>query len=378
MKDIIVSKVLSTIGLFVHPLLEFHHNYSFSWNKIRNGLVITTDRFHLGDMVLLSPVLNNLKRQLPNGKIVLMVSNKLNGNLFKESEFVDEIIEYDLLAVNKFKTGARYFQRQIVPKAFDLIIFNRFDNEFYLTLWAAMARIRYRVGFNIGRTNFLNTKYVKLRPRIHDAEANIDILRSLGVQDVKEDLVLDIPEQNIKFAKDFFSRHGLKDDDCLLGIHPGSAINLRKKRWNIDRFIEVADFFSRESGTRVLFLGGPDEKNLMQRVKTKSQFSSLIAVDQSILDTAALIKRCNLFLSNDTGLMHFAAALKIPTLAIFRPTCPTRYRPWRTSNIVLQGANRCGPCYDYGNIPCEEIECLKSITVDQVLSALHKLKSLKK
>lgn len=378
MKEFIISGLLKFLGIFIHPFLEFYHNFSFSWNKVRNVLIITTDRFTLGNIVLLSPLLFNLKRQLPNGKVVLMVSNKIDGYLFNGTKFVDEVIEFDILKIKKFKTGARYFKKEIASRKFDIIIFNQLDNEFYYSLWATMARIRYRVGFDIGKANFLNTKYVKLRPGIHVAEANIDILKSLGIRCIKEDLVLDISQQALKFAKDFFSLYRLKKNDFLLGIHPGSNIRLSKKRWNIDRFIEVANCFGRESDVRVLFLGGPDDQDLMERIKARSVLSHIVANDQSILETAALIKRCNLFLSNDTGLMHIAAALKIPIVAIFGPTYSTRYRPWRTPHILLQNAQRCGPCYDSGNISCEEVECLQSLTVDQVLNALHKLENINK
>lgn len=93
----------------------------------------------------------------------------------------------------------------------------------------------------------------------------------------------------------------------------------------------------------------------------------------SITQTAAVIQRCNLFISNDSGLMHLAVAVKTPVVAIFGPTIPNKNAPYEGKNVVIRKELPCSPCYEmYKKFRCNDIKCLKLIEIEDVLMEIDK------
>jgi ADP-heptose:LPS heptosyltransferase len=151
----------------------------------------------------------------------------------------------------------------------------------------------------------------------------------------------------------------------LIGLHP--AAREATKRWMPERFAETGKELQRRYGGTVVVVGGPDERSLGQEVANAAGDRSLNLAGRTPLPVlGALLSRLAVFITNDSGPAHIAYALRVPTVAIFGGTDPTRWGPPRGEDFrVLINPIACWPC-DYGECPFG-YTCLQGISVDQVL-----------
>ena len=125
---------------------------------------------------------------------------------------------------------------------------------------------------------------------------------------------------------------------------------------------------------KIIIFGGKDEIELVDVILENMKESPINVVGKtSLRQTAALIEKCKIFISNDTGPMHIAAAMGVPVVAIFGPTNFYRTSPFGKQHIIVKSDLPCVPCYRGGNAKCDEIRCLKLISVDDVLNAVESL-----
>ncbi len=153
-------------------------------------------------------------------------------------------------------------------------------------------------------------------------------------------------------------------------IQPAAAFET--KEWMADRFAEVADFLAAR-GFRIVLTGSPHEKEKLQTVKSKMNAAAAILADLTIQELAAVIDAAQLYLGNDSGPAHLAAALKRPTVVLFGSSNSVAWSPWQTRSEVVQNHYDCNPCPGYRCLKFAEPECIKSISVEQVKSALLRL-----
>jgi lipopolysaccharide heptosyltransferase II len=157
-------------------------------------------------------------------------------------------------------------------------------------------------------------------------------------------------------------------------VHPGSGVHQAGfKRWPKERFSELADSLISDLGASVIFFGGAEETKLVEDISGMMRTQPLIMTGQTTLsETAALIEKCSLFISNDSGLLHVASAVSAPVIGIFGPTDPRRTGPYPDSSAVIRKDMTCSPCYAGKPVRCDHIECLDSITVKDVIEEVKK------
>ncbi|PIV63342.1 MAG: hypothetical protein COS11_07960, partial [bacterium (Candidatus Ratteibacteria) CG01_land_8_20_14_3_00_40_19] len=125
---------------------------------------------------------------------------------------------------------------------------------------------------------------------------------------------------------------------------------------------------------QVIIFGGKQEISLAERVASLMKKNPIIAAGKTTLgETAALIERCNLFITNDSGLMHIACAVKTPVVAIFGPTDYRKTGPYSINSAIIRKNLPCSPCYQRGKVKCKELDCFKLITVEEVLEAAERV-----
>jgi lipopolysaccharide heptosyltransferase II len=178
------------------------------------------------------------------------------------------------------------------------------------------------------------------------------------------------PEDDAK-AERLAQELGIPMDRPWVVIHPGARYWF--KAWPVERFAEVADRLIDRFGCQVLVGGSPEERALIQSVvgQAKSRLLSL-AGRSDVRTLAALLKRSALFLGNDTGAMHIAAAMGTPVVALFGPSNPTEWGPrGGPANVIYKGLD-CRICF-HPTCRRGEENCMKLITVDEVWAACLKL-----
>lgn len=223
---------------------------------------------------------------------------------------------------------------------------------------------------------FLLTNAVPEDPALHDIEQNLTLLKPLGV-DVSswwdQPYTFTPSPQARKQADVFFANLKLSHNPTLIAIHAGSAPDFEWKRWPLERFATVAKALSNTRPIHVLIVGGPDEardKTELRRL-IGTTHSSIVA--ENLLTTAAILERCAAVISNDSGIMHLAAAVGAPTFGLFGPTNEVHTGPRGPHSLVIRAAGTV-PVYhtEHNYLPTKDgcHKTLLALTPDTVATTI--------
>jgi len=199
----------------------------------------------------------------------------------------------------------------------------------------------------------------------------LGLLNNLGISRVDRIPRLQLKAKVVDTGLTLLRDLGIGKDEIIIGVHPGAAYG-ETKRWFPERFAAVLERLH-GSGRRMLLLGGPGEEHLAEQICMKIERPPISLVGRTtVAEALALVGQCSLFLSNDSGLMHVAAALHIPQVALFGSSDPKKTAPLNDRAVVIHPRQvNCTPCFK-SSCP-EDLECLKAITVDEVYSAVEHL-----
>jgi heptosyltransferase-2 len=342
----------------------------------RNILVIKL--VGLGDTVLMLTPLARLRREFPDARITVLVT-PLSVGILTSQPSVDETIVYDVFGKDRGISGILNMVRALRAGEFDCVM--DFEQHFQMTsIVTYLTGAPRRIGFYYTGSprKGLFTDPVFLNPDGHMVDAYMALLGPLGIESgrVEELQAISVPAEDVAAVDEWLAGHGIGPDDLLVGIHSGSGIRAPVRRWGVEKFAEIIRRLSNEGGATVVLTGGSEE---CARVR---EIIDLAGVDRSysasgeftILQTAALMKKCDLFISNDTGPLHISAAMGTATVGLFGPNSPTRYAPVGLDNISIFKDVHCSPCVHIheGRVDdCSDGICIKQITVDDVWGAVQ-------
>ncbi len=330
-----VSRILNrTAG----PLVKTKDLKTLDNSKPRNILV--TPPRALGDSVMFMPTLNHLKRSFPQAEITLLRPYSF-AEIYEGANLCDKIIFLD------FDQGLNPFYllrilKSLYSNKFDLAI----NSSAFGNVFSFMARISRRIGFYSDRDKyffFLNNVRVKSSEEIHSVYRGLDLLAPLGLSYPLEiELLLPVSQKNSEFACEFLRQKGIGEKDLIIGIHPGSGNN--KKRWGIGNYAKlIQEIRIKYPQAKILIFEGPDEIGIAKEIENDQ--SVIVANSLNLHKISAIMERCSLFLSNDSGLMHLATALNVPVIAIFGPSDPRLYGPFgKIHEIISRDDIECRPC----------------------------------
>lgn len=238
---------------------------------------------------------------------------------------------------------------------------------FALAAWA--AGIRDRIGQDSGGRGAALTARVRIRPRRHEAEAYLDLARAVGLP--TDGARSRFVPSAVDHAAAEQALAGERGPFAVLapagGVNPGGS--LVSKRWPAARFGLLARRLS-EAGLRPLLLGARSDGELVRSVHDASGGVALdLSGRLSLRECGAVLSRSALFVGNDTGLLHLAAAVGTPVVALFGPTDPAVYGPYCERQHVIWHPQPCSPCFRQPRPPACALECMASISVDEVEAA---------
>jgi heptosyltransferase II len=149
---------------------------------------------------------------------------------------------------------------------------------------------------------------------------------------------------------------------------------LKEKRWAVNNYVELAKKISNELKIKVVFVGNKTDGKLLDKYSEIFNNNIINCCGKfSLNSTAALLRKSKLFISNDSGLMHLAAANDVPVIAIFGPTIKEKNRPFSKNSIVISKNYDCQPCYKFNKkIFCKKFNCLNDITVEDIFNSIVK------
>jgi len=183
---------------------------------------------------------------------------------------------------------------------------------------------------------------------------------------------LHLLERDRDAAGVFLGDHGITRDAFLIAIHPGSGS--RAKTWPLERFLDLADDLAGEYQARILFIVGPAEEEIKHKVlRNRGGMCPVILDGLPLPHLGAILERCRVFIGNDSGITHMAAAVGVPVVAIFGPSDPAIWAPRGTEISLILGAVSCSPCGRETMPRCRPGRCLLEISMDEVLHAVNRV-----
>lgn len=319
----------------------------------------------LGDLLFIIPLFRALKQRWPSAEVVF-IGRLLRGYvkpIFDGCPYIDRLMEYDFYE-SRALTAHLDFIRRLRLERFDLIVDTQ--RKFVPSMFLSMGGPRHMVGYS-SKGVFSDFEVDGGgRDRRHTGDISLDLARALGIADPAKELEIAIPAEHADYAAWFYRQKGVADTDLVAGIIPSAGHFARN--WRAESFARLADRLHDDRGARIIFFGAEPDRAVIESV-TGAMAAPAIVEDlsrPSILDSAALMERCNVIVGNDSGPLHIADATGAPCVGIFGPTLPERFGLLgpRTREICLYAD--CAPCSDP---ECASRRCLDDITVDTVFDA---------
>ncbi len=333
-------------------------------NKGKNILIVKM--WGMGDAVIILPVVNFLKKRMPDRKIIALATRE-TADVFKH-EAIDEVVIFNdkvgpSLPLDSLKT-IHELSKKNIGTILDFEQFTRISAIFSFLSGAAM-----RVGYKGLGKDRLYTHRVPFNSDVHASESFSDITGILGVKEKITELErLTISREDRAIAAKFIRENNLGKKK-VIGIHPGSGPTAISRRWDPDKFSRLADMLAK-LGYSIVISGTKSESEVIGAVSNHMKERKVLATSLTIKQFCALIENFELFVSNDTGPMHLAAAMGTPTLGLMGVNTPTRYAPLGKKNRYIYKNFPCSPCVNVhrGIVPMvcplyENAKCMEAISV---------------
>ncbi|HKY33845.1 MAG TPA: lipopolysaccharide heptosyltransferase II [Candidatus Polarisedimenticolia bacterium] len=335
----------------------------------------------IGDVVMISPALKLLRETYPGARIEVVARPHVAG-CFVEHPWVDEVLVHEPQGRHRGVRGFLRLGSELRGRRYDLAVL--FQKAFGAALMAWLSRAPRRVGYDTdGRSAFL-TDVVHETPelrRIHHVEYFLQVARAAGcsVDNLPRRVYFHVREESRAFAAGFLEGAGAARFPFLAAFATGAMKGPRA--WHAERFAELAGRLASERGAGILVLGGKGDREGSREVLAAAGAAAIDAVGTTTVpQMAALLERCRVFVGNDSGPMHVAAALDVPVLALFGPGTPSKTGPYMPPDrfIALSSDYPCSPCRqdffkECSPAPSGKPMCLESIDTARAAAALNAL-----
>jgi len=331
--------------------------------------IVLTRTDKIGDVVMITPAITALRQKYPDAHISLLIK-PYTYDIVKNNPDINEII----LEKSFFE-----MLREIKSKKFDIAVV--FFVNFKVAFLTFLAGIPLRIGPASKAWSFFLTKKVfQYRSRIekHEAEYNIELLGHFGIDTFgKHGLSIAVGEKESLKMKKLLLEMGIKKDNLLIGIHPGSKFSARN--WPKEKYAQLSDRIIKEiNNVHVLFTGSDQEQGLMNEIAALMKEKPVILREKiSLGDLMALISFCNVFITNSTGPLHIAVAQNIPTVSFYPPikVCsPKRWGPYTENKeiyrVLMPKVAECRKCIKK---KCSVYDCMDRITVEDAFCSFREV-----
>lgn len=342
--------------------------------EIRDALIRAPN--WIGDAVLCLPAIDTLKKGFPNLKISVLAKPWV-APIFLNNPYVSDIIEYDATKRHRGMSGKWRLINELRKRSFGIAIL--FQNAFEAALITLLAGIPERLGYATDGRGPLLTKAVKpgdKNARSHQVDYYLGLVRALGLDSNSDRCpILYVMGSEKRRAETFLQGGGIAKGRPIVGIAPGSAYG-PAKQWPAERFSQVANRLFDDYGMYAILFGGKGDKEVCALVEKGMETDCMnLSGATTLREAMAIISRCNLFITNDSGLMHVSAAIGVFTIAIFGSTNPNLTGPIGKRCIFVYKGVECSPCYKR-KCPTD-FKCMYEVTADDVMDGISKIIGVK-
>lgn len=344
--------------------------------------ILIVQLWGIGETILTLPTIESLRKKFPMAEINVLTTSR-NKDVYYGNKNVSNIMP---ISLNPFSILG-FAMKNI--KKYDVAI----DMEEYLNISAIISFFAGRevIGYSHGPRSKLYTNKVRYDDKQHAVQTFLDLAREPGIEYDTEKLPrLNFSSSDKNYVDRFLKNNNVKNRDFAVCIAPGAAESAKARMWPYERYAELCDELIERHKAKIIFVGAFNEAELIDSIQKKMENKAINAAGKvSLTQLFYLVSKCGLFVGNDAGPMHVAAAQGVKTIGLFGPNLPVRFGPYGKGNVGFYKGYNCqfSPCINVhkGQIPdClypkmsnDYQKCMKNISVNDVLKEVEKMVVLK-
>lgn len=323
----------------------------------------------LGDFILALPALSNLRRAFPQAKPVIIGYPRIL-ELVEQRYYAEQIFSIDQSGMASFyiQGGALDQGLSRFFSAFDFVtVFGKDEGGIFTE---NLRRICPKKVLHIH-------SFPSMDERVHITDHLLRQVAQYGLPVSELNPKLHLKQSDRDWGREFWRRRGLIEAERakVILLHPGSGS--KRKVWKLEGFLSLVHYIQRDLHSKVLIVIGPAEGTEVQKAFEEMGSNAPMCVKGlSLLQLASVMERCRLFIGNDSGVTHLAAALGLPTIAIFGPTDSKVWAPRGKKVLVIRKELPCSPCSSSPQerfIQCKDFLCLNEIEAEEILKGLKSM-----
>ncbi len=318
----------------------------------------------MGDTILSYPAVQQLKTLFPKSHLAILIPSYL-VDLWKTFPYVDEIIPFQKRSGFASLWEDLNLSQSLKERNFDLAII--LPRSFRSALHIYLARVPIRIGYQDEWRSLFLTHGVRRTEevlRVHRVYYYQNLVGSLAKLDDLPSPQIFLREEDRIWAGRFLKDLGIEEGKPLIGMNPGATYGLAKC-WYSDRFGDLGKRLSEKWQARILLFGKEEERPIANEILYHVGARGIDLTGKTgLLQLAAVLERCRLLVTNDTGTMHVGAAVGTPIIALFGSTPPVITGPWGKIHEIIRKDVPCSPCWK--RICPTDHRCMDLITVDEV------------
>ena len=369
------------------------HNLFLDNSVMKRILIVRLDE--IGDMVLMTPFLREVRRNFPDSHITLLV-NPVTYNIVETCPYVNDVSEIDLLPTGLFSKIRRFLRiinsvkRFSLKQRYDLALLPRWDVDYYqATFLAFFSRAKYRLGYSESVTEDKRKKnrgYDKLLTHVicdatitHEAEKNLQLVSLMGGTIKENHLELWTSCDDESYAEEIIGKECGLSKDFIIALAPEAGSP--KRIWPVENYIQLATWITQTYRMKIIILGNDANADLGSIIAMRVGEAIVNLVGKTTIRQAfALLKSCKLFIGSDSGPKHLAAAAAIPVIEISchpqdgspsHYNSPHRFGAWKVPYFPIQPKHAAYPCRD--SCTADFPHCIQQVSVEEVEAAIEML-----
>ena len=329
---------------------------------------------NIGDLVVSTPVYRSLREKYSEAEITLLSSSgsrKYVGaeEIIKPLNLIDNIQTF---IPDEFVSLKHYYSFYLtIRKAkYDLIVYlpSNLWKTFTICrdlIFFSLAGIKYGVGFRVHEDYYYYLKY-NMHPR-SEIERLFDSLKPLGIENGNKLPLFAVSNEDIEFVQNVLSKHNVSNNEVIIAVMPGGKYPARL--WPGQYFATLIDKINENFLVKIILLGSEHEKKLAEEIKNQTKIKPLdTSGSLTIHQSGALIKECDLLITNDSGPMHISSAVGTPTVSIFSAVdIPFLWYPAGDNHKIFYNKVDCSPCFQK---ECDNHICMENISIESVYKAV--------
>ncbi len=323
----------------------------------------------LGDIILSTPALREIRRKFPHHKISLLTAEE-SKDLLLNCPYIDELIIADVKNKDKGVRGLFRIARVLRKKGFDLVIDLQNNRLSHALSFLSLSPCRY--GYDNKKLSFLlNYKVKDDKAKIPPVEHQFKVLKLLGVSLLDNHLELWPSKSDEDYIDSLLNKEWLGKGQKLIGLNISASKRWITKCWPKEHIIKLCDELGLKN-MRVVITGTEEDCADTDRISASLKNTKIINAcgKTSVNQLAALIKRCAVYISADSSPLHIASAVDTPVIALFGPTDPLRHMPAVKKGKLIFKELLCRACY---KTKCKHNKCMRAITPEEVMGAIEEL-----